>query len=322
MTRRRLLLIALAALSGLLTYGYLDFRADIKKARNALELHETRAIKTASGPVAFIDRGDGFPVLSIHGTGGGYDQGLELAKGLLSNGHRVIAPSRFGYPGSPAPDRNDAAAQADAFAELLDILGVRRAVITGASAGAISALHFAARHPERAAALLVMVPAYYPKSDSAPEPWSPLLTWAVTSALQSDFLFWAGQTLLPETFASMILATDREILKAASKTERARLEELLAMIQPISERSIGLLLDARNTAAPLPVDLSAISAPAFVASAEDDRYLTAGSARMIAGAIPDAQLLITPDGGHVWVNRQAEIDRAVTEFLSKALDDD
>jgi pimeloyl-ACP methyl ester carboxylesterase len=51
--------------------------------------------------------------------------------------------SRFGYLRTPLPADASAAAQADAHACLLDALGIRRAAIVGASAGAPSAMQFA-----------------------------------------------------------------------------------------------------------------------------------------------------------------------------------
>jgi pimeloyl-ACP methyl ester carboxylesterase len=101
--------------------------------------------------------------------------------------------------------------------------------------------------------------------------------------------------------------------------ERARLDAVLAMIQPISARADGLLLDARNTAAPPEIDLDAILVPTFIASAEDDRYRTAESARMLAEGIAEATLMITPDGGHVWAGRAQEVEAATVAFLRKVL---
>ena len=82
----------------------------------------------------------------------------------------------------------------------------------------------------------------------------------------------------------------------------ARLDAVLAMILPISARADGLLLDAKNTAAPPEIDLGKIRAPTFIASAEDDHYRTADSARMLAGGIAGAELFITPDGGKVYID--------------------
>jgi pimeloyl-ACP methyl ester carboxylesterase len=296
-----------------------QFRADMKVALAAVASYETIAVDTSFGSIELMDVGSGFPVLSIHGTGGGFDQGLALADGLLDAGYRVIAPSRFGYLGAPIPERTDALAQAEAFAELLDQLAVDRAIVMGASAGAITALAFAERYPERTAALLLMVPAFYPTEQAAPEPWSPIRTWAVKTALRSDFLFWAGMRLAPTGMVTTVLATDRDLIDAANPQERARLDRLLAMILPISARADGLLLDAQNTASPPTIGLDDIHAPTFIASAEDDHYRTADRARMLAGGIAGAELFITPDGGHAWANRSQEVEAAAAAFLGKVL---
>lgn len=317
--RRRVLLVLASAVVVLAGYVAVQFRAAMKVARAAVVSYETVAVDTSFGSIELMDVGSGFPVLSIHGTGGGFDQGLALADGLLDAGYRVIAPSRFGYPGAPIPERTDALAQADAFAELLDRLAVDRAIVVGASAGAITALAFAERYPERTAALLLMVPAYYPPEQATPEPWSPIRTWAVTTALRSDFLFWVGMRLAPKSMVTTVLATDRDLIEAADPEERARLDALLAMILPISARADGLLLDAQNTASPPEIGLDDIHAPTFIASAEDDHYRTADSARMLAGGIAGAELFITPDGGHVWASRSHEVEAAAAAFLSRVL---
>src|SRR5208337_4241735 len=105
--------------------------------------------------------GDGEPALIIHGAGGGFDQAIDIAGVLAGRGYRLIAPSRFGYLGSPLPTDLVTAMQADAYAELLDRLGVSRAFVIAISAGAWSAMKFAIRHPQRCRALVLLVPADY-----------------------------------------------------------------------------------------------------------------------------------------------------------------
>ena len=58
--------------------------------------------------------GDGYPVLVIHGTMGGYDQGLLVAKPVIDAGFQVISVSRFGYLGSPLPGNATVDMQAEA----------------------------------------------------------------------------------------------------------------------------------------------------------------------------------------------------------------
>ena len=106
-------------------------------------------VETVLGKIEYTDVGDGMPLLSIHGAGGGYDQGLLIAEALFGDGFRVIAPSRFGYLRTPVPRDASPAAQADADAALLDVLGLDRAIVVGTSAGAPSAMQLALRHPEK-----------------------------------------------------------------------------------------------------------------------------------------------------------------------------
>ena len=45
---------------------------------------------------------EGPPVLVIHGAGGGFDQALHTAQ-MFGSGFQWVAPSRFGYLGTPLP---------------------------------------------------------------------------------------------------------------------------------------------------------------------------------------------------------------------------
>jgi 2-hydroxy-6-oxonona-2,4-dienedioate hydrolase len=97
----------------------ISYRSEIRRAR-ARVAAGSRMLETASGPIEYAEVGEGRPVLVIHGAGGGYDQGLDLAAGLVRYGFRVIAVSRFGYLRTPLPKDASPAAQADAHAAVLD----------------------------------------------------------------------------------------------------------------------------------------------------------------------------------------------------------
>ena len=77
--RRRVLLVVASAVVALAIYVAVQFRADMKVSRAAVASHDTIAVDTSFGSIEPVDVGSGFPVLSIHGTGGGFDQGLALA---------------------------------------------------------------------------------------------------------------------------------------------------------------------------------------------------------------------------------------------------
>ncbi len=186
------------------------------------------------------------PLLAVHGSGGGHDQGIAFAARLASRGIRVIAMSRFGYLRTPMPADASASAQADAHVCLLDALGLSRAAVMGGSAGAPSALQMAIRHPHRVSALILLVPlAYKPPSqaDSAP----PMPAWveaAMMRLIGSDFLFWVAIHVARDEVIGLVLATPPELLTTASTQERARVNAMLDRILPVSARAAGLRSDS------------------------------------------------------------------------------
>lgn len=156
-----------AAAAGL----YRRFRAEMRAARVGL-LAGSRVVPTARGPVELAEEGDGPPVVVVHGTAGGFDQGMAFAHSAVGEGFRVIAVSRFGYLRTPLPPDPSSAAQADVLAAALDTLGISRAAVVGVSAGAHPAAQLALRHPGKVEALALVVPALY----VPPEPGAPPAT--------------------------------------------------------------------------------------------------------------------------------------------------
>jgi len=111
-------------------------------------------VTVATGPVEYDEAGTGVPVLVLHGTPGGSDQGLAAARALDLDA-RVIAPSRPGYLGTPVTTGRSPAEQADAMVRLLDALDVEDAVVLGTSGGGMAAVELAGRHPARVRGLVL-----------------------------------------------------------------------------------------------------------------------------------------------------------------------
>jgi 2-hydroxy-6-oxonona-2,4-dienedioate hydrolase len=86
MTIVALSIIAVAAGA---VWVYLAYRRDLKASRERLR-GASRIIETACGPIEYAEAGEGAPILMIHGAGGGFDQGLETGRMLVSQGFRVI----------------------------------------------------------------------------------------------------------------------------------------------------------------------------------------------------------------------------------------
>lgn len=314
MTRLILLFLAGVLVSTLLVAGY-AYRRDMALTRAASD-GPSRLLESPQGAIEYADTGQGAPVLMIHGSGGGFDQGLAFAKPLMAAGLRVIAPSRFGYLRSTMPRDATPESQADAFAFLLDSAGLDKVVVIGGSAGALSAIQFAIRHPERCRALVLVVPASHAPDRPAGTNAAPALWPVIEAALGSDPLFWAAIKAAPAFMTRMVLATDPAFLETAGEAERARVRDMLLHILPVSRRKAGLLMDMATAGDPPPYPLETIACPVLAISAADDLYGTAASARHIAATAPDARLLVYGDGGHMLVGRQDEMWSAIEAFIA------
>ncbi|HKJ25477.1 MAG TPA: alpha/beta hydrolase [Myxococcota bacterium] len=113
---------------------------------------DTRLLDTRSGRTHVLDVGAGPVILLAHGSGRSVADWLEgLAAKLAEGGRRVVAYDDYGFGLS---DRDHGWSYGNALWErqavdVLDALGIERAVIAGHSAGGVVAATLAADHPER-----------------------------------------------------------------------------------------------------------------------------------------------------------------------------
>ena len=307
--------LALALVSATLLVKW-RFDNDMQRARTHAA-QDSVLLPTRCGPIEYQEAGAGVPLLAVHGSGGGHDQGMAFAGGLASQGIRVIAMSRFGYLRTPMPADASAAAQADAHVCLLDALGIPKAAVMGGSAGAPSALQMAIRRPGRVSALVLLVPLTY-KPPTQADSASPMLPWVEATMMRllgSDFLFWSALHLARDQVIKVVLATPPALLAHASPKERARVDAMLDNILPVSLRAEGLRSDTAVGKHLSPSPLESIQVPTLVISARDDRYGTFASAQYTAGRIAGAKFIGFDEGGHTWVGHDDEVRAAIIELL-------
>ncbi|MDO8913138.1 MAG: alpha/beta hydrolase [Phenylobacterium sp.] len=293
------------------------YRLDIAAAEARVEGRST-VVQSPYGPIEYAVVGQGPPVLAIHGSGGGFDQGLDMMEPLAKHGYRLISPSRFGYLRSGRPRNASPAVQADALAWLVSHLGEGRVIVAGGSAGSLPAMQFALRHPEQTRALVLLVPAAYSPDRKPNESGmgGPVGEAIALSLLNSDFLFWAATKLAPGRMTQALLATNPALVAAAPPAEQQRVAAILAHILPVSRRAAGLIDDTTWAGAPPPYPLERISAPTIAVSFEDDLYGTYAAAKYASERVQHGTLVSYPTGGHVWVGHDAEVWSAVAAFLS------
>ena len=301
---------------------YLAYLNDMTAARERIST--AQVINTAAhGPIQYTDIGHGTPVLVIHGAGGGFDQGLFTAKGALgddmTDSYRIVAPSRFGYLGTPMPSDGDAspAAAADAHAALLDALGIHdKVVVIGASAGALSSMQFAIKYPDRVSALVLEVPDSWkpPITDGSETEQLMANDFVMNTVLKSDFIMWTFTKVAKDQMVSFLGATP-ELQKTMTPDEQKQVDELMTMIFPVSERQEGIINDGANSQSLQRYALESIQAPTLVIDAKD--VSTFPGSKYTAENIPNAKLVAFETGGHMLIGHGEDTRAAIKEFLKQ-----
>lgn len=301
-----------AAVGGVL----LRFRDDLRQRTQALESRH-RLAETANGTIEFAREGSGPAALVIHGAGGGFDQGLFLGHEMLGDNFDLVAPSRFGYLGTPSPEDISAAAQADAHAALLDHLGIDTSIVMGVSAGAPSAIELAVRHPQRVRALILVVPrAFDPDNQVGAEKTLPNRAVIGMFEHAADLPYWISTKVAREPLVRFF-GVDPELEAKAPPEQREKITAIIGDMLPLSARVEGIRNDTAT--AINKSRLEDVKAPTLVISAEDDLYHTLPGARYTAEHIAGAQLQVFETGGHLLVSREPDTRTAIASFLESKL---
>ena len=114
--------------------------------------------------MAYMDvapaRATGATVVLLHGKNFSGAHWETTARALLARGHRVVIPDQVGFGKSSKPEHFQFSfhALATHTRELLDALGVQRAVVVGHSMGGMLATRFALMHPGRVERLVLVNP--------------------------------------------------------------------------------------------------------------------------------------------------------------------
>jgi 2-hydroxy-6-oxonona-2,4-dienedioate hydrolase len=309
-------LVNVAILLTLLALAYRSYRDDIAAERDRALLGSTM-IETSYGPIEYSTLGQGSPILVIHGTGGGWDQGIYAARSIVPYGFRLIAPSRFGYLRTPLPADPSPRHEADVLASLLDALKIDKVAVMSFSAGTAPAVQLALRHPSRVSSLVLFVPAaggMYTPIAKGPPPF------VMNVVLRYDLPMWLTMKVSPNTMYR-VAAVPPSLIETLPEADRAVVDEGVRMILPVSMRSNGMVNDAKSQSGSEPMyALERVTTPTLLLSAEDDLYRTLPVARQMAKRIPRARLIEFKTGGHFLAGHAMEIWPQVVSFLREQPD--
>lgn len=256
-------------------------------------------MQTSRGAMEYVLCGEGAAVILCHSTGGGYDQGLVLAR--LLKGFQGIAVSRAGYLRTPLETGCSPAELADAYAALLDSLNIEKAAILGLSGGGMSAAHFALRHPNRC--------------------WGLVLADAITKAPpQSSTRIVERLNSLPDGIAWLLtrLVVHVGLPLMIRDAETRSMMRIFFENNPISERRAGVQNDVKNIHAMDNFKWEEMRTPTLLIHGDRDILIPLEYSQEVAHRIPNTELVVIKGGGHeCLVSHRREISPKLNSFLEK-----
>ena len=269
----------------------------IQEGKHRLEEYGAKNIELCYGNMRYVDRGDGDVILSVHGIFGGYDQAYDTCKDFASD-YRILAPSRFGYPGSDIKGAGTPSEQAEAYVELLDRLGINQVYVLSTSAGGSVAIRFALDYPERTKGLILYCSAM-PLTEK-PEKYAEY-------AGPPGFLCNNYAMFLMRPMFGPIMGMDPSTIYS---------------MMPVSERKAGVVLDAAVTNPDMArnyesYDIENLKVPVLILHAKDDKLASYEGAVNASARFPEYIFVAFEDGGHLMAGHEAEVHKAVTDFVQQ-----
>lgn len=269
-----------------------------ERALAGLEVKQTRA---AGFEIRYLTGGTGEPLLLLHGFGADKSNWTRVA-GELADDYRVIAPDLPGFGASDRPEDADysVAAQAErvhAFVEALDLDAVH---IGGNSMGGGIAGAYAAAHPDAIRSLWLLAPFG--------------VAGAPPAALHRHIETGGDNLLLPRThdqyyrLLDWVFENPPYIPAPVKYTLAQRAVQRRPLLSDIFEQ-------LNNSDFDLAAALSDSEAPALIVWGRDDRLLSADGARLLAAAMPRAEVQMLEDTGHApMLEKPGAVVRAFRAF--------
>jgi pimeloyl-ACP methyl ester carboxylesterase len=119
-----------------------------REARKEQQLANSEQIETSEGSIEVSYKGQGQPVLVIHGAMGSYEHATNFSGPLADCGFQIVAPSRPGHLGTSLSEQHTAHQQADLIAAMLRKLDIHQIPVVAISGGGPVGMALAANHPE------------------------------------------------------------------------------------------------------------------------------------------------------------------------------
>jgi pimeloyl-ACP methyl ester carboxylesterase len=165
------------------------------------------------------EAGEGVAVVLLHGLTATRRYVVMGSKNLERSDHRVVSYDARGHGRSDPGERYGYDTLAEDLLAVLDDRGIDRAVLAGASMGAQTLVRLALEHPSRAAALVIVTPAFDPDvGEQGLERWDALSRGLREGGVEG-FLEAYGEPRVPESFRETVRTVLRQRLSAHEHPE-------------------------------------------------------------------------------------------------------
>lgn len=288
------------AAAGTFLVGTLRYRRWKQHLRQRLQ-SESGLLETSQGTIEYWIEGTGPTVLVLHGSPGGYDQGMVVARMLNLKGFSLLSFSRPGFRRTPLNSSQTPEAQAHLFASALDALNIAQVRIVALSGGGPSALQFASRYPQRCQGLMMIAALSQPYSEEAVYRSLPLGK-RLLKRLFDQLLFW-------NPFLFLLVGLSRYV---PGEAQSIPFIESCAM-NPLS--SLGYRNDMQQFADLSPALYSDITTPMLIVHGTADTDVPFNQAQELASAVPSARLVPIEGANHLSILAGEQATIAIQNFL-------
>ncbi len=244
--------------------------------------------------------GAGLPVVLLHAFPLDRSMWSPQVAALLQAGYRPVTIDIPGFGDSPPVPHWSIDAAAGWVADLLDVLGINRAVVGGESMGGYIALGVARHHPAKLAGLVLADTRAGPDDTVARQRRDEMIV-----TIQANGPAAIVDALLPKMVSESTQTQRPEVVRQLRDT----------MARQKAEGLIPALVALRDRPDAAPV-LPSITVPTLVIVGEFDTLTPPLTAARLAGMIPNARLVHIPAAGHISNLENPEaFNAALLEFL-------
>lgn len=271
---------------------------------------EPRFIDAGGIRTHVLEAGDnaGVPLVLLHGSGHGVSASANwggVMSPLVDRGYRVVAPELAGFGDTDFSSDTEYGIRlwTQHLSDILDTLGIERAVLVGNSFGGGVSLATAAREPQRVAAMVLL--------------GTPAGSFAMTEGLAANWTYEPSLEAMERILR--LFPYDQAIVTAEMIEARYQASTRPGALEAFARLMPAPSGDANPVVKGMPeAILNTIGVPTLVLHGRDDQVVPPNCASLLLEALPDVEAHVFGQCGHwVQIERRDAFVALVHDFASR-----